>query len=82
MVNSSCLMKIMDLVESKNLKAMKKWSLRNRVRRDGQKSTHVLNLRKQVRQLLNLVSGNDICEMLKGENLIFIKFLLQFNIIF
>jgi hypothetical protein len=73
-------MKIMDLVQSKNLKAMKKWSLRNRVRPDGQKSTHVLNLRKQVRQLLNLVSGNDICEMLKGENLIFIKFLLQFNI--
>ena len=73
-------MKIMDSVESKNLKAMKKWSIRNRVRRGGQKSTHVFNLRKQVRQLLNLVSGNDICEILKGENLIFIKFLLQFNI--
>jgi hypothetical protein len=58
---------------------MKKWSLRNRERRDCQKSTHVLNLRKKVRQLLNLVSGNDICEMLKSENLIFIKFLLQSN---
>ena len=66
MVNCTSLKRITDFVTCNRLKLMKKWSLRNRQRRDGHISTHIFDLRKQIRSILSLLSGNDICEMLKG----------------
>ena len=74
MVNCNSLNKIMEFVESHHLKKMKKCSQINRERWDGQKSTHVYKLRKQLRKLLSLLSGNNICEMLKGCVIYFNKF--------
>ena len=72
MVNNTALQKIISFIDSKNLRPMKQWSSRSRYRHDGQISTNNYNLSKQIRQLLVLISGNDVTEMIKGVLLLLI----------
>ena len=46
---------------------MKEWSSRFRQDNNGRKNKHIKKLKSQVREILNIISGNSIVEMLKGE---------------
>ena len=45
---------------------MKKWSDRFRITGSNRPSWYILKLKTNVRNILNLISGNDIIEMLQG----------------
>lgn len=66
MVNLSTLEKLIRFTKSKKLSAMKKWSDRYRVQVNNNKSSIIKKMCKNIRTLLNLISGNDLVEMLKG----------------
>ena len=66
MVYETALQKIKRFMEANNIRPMKKWSQRSRKRRDGKILTNLFELRKQIRNLLIIFSGDDIEEMLKG----------------
>jgi hypothetical protein len=51
-----------------NLRLMKKWSTRYAHQRSPSMSGHVTKLIKKIRDLLNLISGNDITEMIKSNS--------------
>jgi hypothetical protein len=67
MVRSICINKISEYIEREKLKPMKMWSNRFRYDSKHQKSNYLIKLTKQIRTLLELTSGNDVVEMLKGE---------------
>ncbi len=70
MVNINAIKLINQYIIDKNLKPMKKWSLRFRLRSSYQ---HLTILKKSIRTLLDFVSGNDTLKMLKSKkNLILI----------
>jgi hypothetical protein len=66
MVYFSTLSSLIEIIRSKNLKPMKAWSFRHRNDQDGRLNRHLKKLKSQVREILRLVSGNNITEMLKG----------------
>ena len=67
MVNITALEKIIRFIDgSYNLRTMKKWSERFRIENSQKKNKYLRKLINKVRNILNLVSGYDIVEMLKG----------------
>lgn len=68
MTNESTLQKIYEFVRSKNLSQMKKWELRTRFDSSNRRPKLIRKYVRQIRELLNLVSGNDIIELLKGKH--------------
>lgn len=79
MVNQlSSLEKLVRFAEENNLVRMKKWSLRYRSKPSNEKSWYINKLKKKIRQLLDLVSGGDIFEMLDGSLLNYVFFLFIF----
>ncbi len=67
MVRSICLNNIVDFIKEKKLKPMKTWSDRYRIGKNHVKSAYLQEIIKKVRLLLNLVSGNNVVEMMKGK---------------
>ena len=68
MVNITALQEITRFILSRNLKPMKKWSGRFRkTALDGRQSWYLKGLRRKVKFILNIISGNDIVEMIKGK---------------
>lgn len=66
MPNITALKKLDQYIQSHSLKPMKKWSSRSRFDSDDCQIKYMKKLRKQFRNIMILVSGNDIVEMLKG----------------
>jgi hypothetical protein len=70
MVNTTMLSKITKLIESEGrMKPMLKWSLRFRytnVPTGDKRSWYMKKLKKEIKQILFIISGNDVVEMLKG----------------
>ena len=76
MVNITALERITRLINEENLLPMRRWS--NRYRYNRNKIDPYLNkLIKQIRNILYIVSGDDIINMLSG---IKIKLILSFTI--
>lgn len=70
MVNQSSLVKIIRQIDGGKLRPMMRW--RNReFRVNRRQSNYSWNLRRNVRRLLKLISGDDIVEMLKCKTLVF-----------
>lgn len=70
MPNLSALSKIDDYIQSQRLKPMKKWSLRTRFDTADSRPRYLRKFIRQIRNIMILVSGDDIVEMLKGKQLI------------
>ena len=67
MVNLTALQRLTRFISSENLHPMKKWSDRFRNSEiEGRKSWYLKGLIRQVKNILNIISGNDIVEMIKG----------------
>ena len=67
MVNVTALERITRFINTEpNIKQMKKWSDRFRQDNMQKKSCYLNDLVKKVKQILILISGDDIVEMLKG----------------
>ncbi len=52
----------------KCIRPMMKWSTR-----ENKPSAFLINLKKEIRDLLNLISGNDICELIKSNCILYFK---------
>lgn len=65
MVNLTALHKISNFI--KQLRHMKKWSERRTRDQSGILLRYTREMAKQIKEILNLISGNDIIEMLKGK---------------
>lgn len=50
-----------------NIRPMRNWSSRFRIASSNRISWYLVKLIKDIRQLLNLISGNEILEMLNGK---------------
>ncbi len=77
MVNLNSIEKIMRYINENNIRPMKKWSLRNQ----NCTNTRYLafkNLKNKIRDLLILLSGNDVISMLKGFSFILNKLKKRF----
>ena len=67
MPNVTALSQIFNFLINKKLKPMKIWSQRFRnADLYGRKSWYLKKLKYETRVILNLISGNDLTEMLKG----------------
>ena len=67
MTNITALSQMFNFLINKKLKPMKKWSLRFRnADLYGRKSLYLKKIKYETRGILNLISGNDLTEMLKG----------------
>lgn len=66
MVNKTALEAIYSYIEIENLRPMKPWSLRQRYDRGGNPLRYIRELIKKIKAILNLLSGGDVGEMLKG----------------
>ncbi len=74
MVNITAIEKIIRFIDNeRNIREMKKWSDRFRVDQSRLKSWYIKTLVRKIRWLLNLISGQDMTEMLKGLNEFFYK---------
>jgi hypothetical protein len=51
---------------------MKRWSNRHRKDREGRPSKVIKTVKSKIREILNIISGNYIVEMLKGQRLVYI----------
>jgi hypothetical protein len=51
---------------------MKRWPNRHRKDKEGRPSKVIKKLKSKIREILNIISGNDIVEMLKGQRLVYI----------
>jgi hypothetical protein len=69
MVNLSALQMISRII--KDLKPMKKWSNRKRRDQSGKLLRNIREMSNQVRNVLQLISGNDMVAMLNGNKLFF-----------
>jgi hypothetical protein len=67
MVNLTILEQISRLISTVNAKSMIKWSNRFTYGDPHKRSWYLKKLVKKVKQILELVSGNDIINMLKGQ---------------
>ena len=68
MVNITSLQRLTRFISNENLKPMKKWSSRFRnVESDGRQSWYIKGLVRQIRKILNILSGFDYVEMIKGK---------------
>ena len=67
MVSLSSLSKLILFSKSEKLRPMKEWSSRLRQDNNGRKNKHIKKLKSLVREILNIISGKSIVEMLKGE---------------
>lgn len=64
---ANALTRIINFVEKENLQEMIKWSDRSRERKSNNSQHRYLRkLKKRIRIILNIFSGNDIATMLKG----------------
>ena len=72
MVFYSTLNRLYSLIQNENLRSMKWWSNRHRKDREGRPSKVIKKLKSKIREILNIISGNDIVEMLKGQRLVYI----------
>jgi hypothetical protein len=74
MPKKNCLGIIYEFVTEKKLEPMKRWSTRSRINMRTTKKYKILEVKEpgikkilsKVREILNLISGNDIIELLKG----------------
>ena len=67
MVNITALEKIIRFINGeRNMRQMKKWSQRFREDDMQNKSWYIRHVVRNVRQILVLISGDDMIEMLKG----------------
>lgn len=67
MVNqTTAVEKLYRFIFSENLRPMRKWSTRYRYANSNRLSWYLHKIKKQIRSILNLLSGNDLIEMLKG----------------
>jgi hypothetical protein len=66
MANLTTLQRIIRFIHSKNIKPMKKWSYRFIRDKSKNKSWYIKRLTKEIRFILNLISGFDLISMLKG----------------
>jgi hypothetical protein len=70
MVNLTSLQRLSRFISKENLKPMKKWSNRFRIiELDGKQSWYLKGLIRQIRKILNIVSGYDYIEMMKGKGI-------------
>jgi hypothetical protein len=67
MVEQTALQILVNFISQSKLKEMMKWSDRKLHLKDGKLLRYTRVLKKKIRQVLNLVSGNDIIQMLKGD---------------
>ena len=82
MVNITALQRLSRLISNDNLQPMKKWSTRFRiVELDGRQSWYLKGLVRQIRNILNIVSGFDIVQMIRGDNRFFYNYYCKKNII-
>lgn len=65
MVNLSSVERLIQFIDNNNLKVMRKWSTRF-CSKSNTSGSFWLMLKKKIRSILNLLSGNDIVEMLKS----------------
>jgi hypothetical protein len=74
MVNQSALERIISYSNNQRLREMKRWSERNIFRNNRPTIRHDFSRKmiSNIRRILNLFSGNDLVNMLKG--LIFMRF--------
>ena len=80
MVIISALQKIIQFVEANSIGPMKIWSERVRFENDGKRFVRsVREIIKKIRQLLSLLSGGEIVEMLLGFYFDIFKTLINFN---
>ena len=63
------LQRIIKFIDDNKISEMIQWSNRKRYLKDGQLMRYIRHLIKQIRLILNLISGNDIIEMLKGKKI-------------
>lgn len=61
----NALTRISNFIATENINSMKRWS--ERYKGNNRKNWYLQKLTNQTRKLLNLISGNDIVEMLKGK---------------
>ena len=67
MVNITSLQRIASFIANENLTLMKQWSQRFRnAGLYGRRSWYLNKLIKEIKEILIIVSGNDVVEMLKG----------------
>ena len=57
-------------IKEKNIVQMRKWSCRKLYSKDGQLMRYARKMVNNIRSILKLISGDDICEMLKGNALV------------
>jgi hypothetical protein len=72
MVFYSTLNRLYSLIQNENLRSMKRWPNRHRKDKEGRPSKVIKKLKSKIREILNIISGNDIVEMLKGQRLVYI----------
>ncbi len=65
-MNITAIKLIDQLIKQNQLKMMRKWSLRYRREISGDLSHTIRKLVGKIRQLLKILSGDDVIEMLKG----------------
>lgn len=65
MVQANAIERITSFIEQEQLVQMKKWSERYGAG-ESQRNFHINKIIKQIRNVLIIVSGNDIVAMLKG----------------
>ena len=56
----------MSFIKEMNIQDMKKWSTRKHFMKNGKLMRYTRVMIKQIKQILILLSGNDVVEMLKG----------------
>jgi hypothetical protein len=67
MPNLTSLQKITAFIKKNKLQQMKQWSKRKLYMKDGQLMRYSRDMIKQIKQILILISGNDVLKMLEGK---------------
>lgn len=67
MVEQTALQLILSFINESKIKAMMKWSDRKLYSEDGKLMRYPRVLTRKIREILNLLSGNDVVKMLKGQ---------------
>ena len=62
------------MIVDNNLKPMKKWSSRRSLNQDFQ-SSQTSKMINEIRNILNILSGNDIIEMLKSKKYFYLVYI-------
>ena len=65
MVLTSAVEILTQFIQNNEVRPMKKWSLRFNPKK---KNWHILAIKKKVRDILDLLSGNDTLSMLRSKN--------------